>query len=67
MNKNKLDSKRKWFGDTQEELANYVGISPQRFSAKANQVDGAEFTQGEIKKIKRRYHLTPTEVDEIFF
>lgn len=67
MNKNKLVSKMKWHGDRNEDLANYIGISPQRFSAKLNQTDGAEFTQGEISMIIRRYKLTAQEVMEIFF
>ena len=57
----------KWYGDRNEDLANYIGISPQRFSAKLNETDGAEFTQGEIKKIITKYHLTSDEVMEIFF
>lgn len=67
MNKNKLVSVYKLHGDRQEDLAKYIGISPQRFSAKLNETDGAEFTQGEIKMIKRKYNLTGDQVMEIFF
>lgn len=67
MNKNALVSKYKLHGDTQTDLANYIGISVQRFNAKLNETDGAEFTQGEIQKIKEKYNLTSEEVDMIFF
>ena len=67
LNKNKLVSKMKWHGDTQADLAEYIGISLQRFNAKLNETDGAEFTQGEIRKIIEKYKLTSNEVMEIFF
>ncbi|MBR5582972.1 MAG: hypothetical protein IKW21_00420 [Lachnospiraceae bacterium] len=57
----------KLFGDRNEDLAEAIGISPQRFSAKLNETNGAEFTMGEIRAIKIRYNLTAEEVDEIFF
>ena len=57
----------KWHGDRNEDLAKYIGISPQRFSAKLNETDGAEFTQGEIRKISEKYDLTAQEIKEIFF
>ncbi|WP_412304012.1 hypothetical protein [Hungatella sp.] len=37
------------------------------FSAKINETKGAEFTQGEIASIKRRYSLDANVVVEIFF
>ena len=67
VNKNMFISKMKLFGDTQNSLAEALGISLSRLNAKINETDGAEFTQGEIKKIKIRYHLTAEEVDAIFF
>lgn len=67
MNKNELVSKMKKYGDRQEDLAKSIGISPQRFSAKLNGTGGAEFTQGEIQKIKEKYNLTCEEVNLIFF
>lgn len=67
MNKNKLVSKMKLYGDTQESLAEAIGISVQRLNAKINQTGGAEFTMSEIRAIKIRYNLTSEEVDEIFF
>ena len=62
-----LVSKIKLHGDRNEDLAKYIGISATRFSAKLNETDGAEFTQGEIKAIKEKYNLTGEEVDAIFF
>lgn len=67
MNKNKFVSKYKLFGDTQEMIADAIGISVQRLNAKINQTGGAEFTMSEIRAIKIRYNLTAEEVDEIFF
>lgn len=54
-------------GDNGGKLAKALGISPQRLSAKINEHKGAEFTQGEITKIKNRYNLTPEELEQIFF
>lgn len=67
MNKNKLISVMKLHGDTQESLAEVIGISLSRLNAKINETGGAEFTMGEIRIIKIRYNLTSQEVDEIFF
>jgi hypothetical protein len=67
MNKNVLVSKMKKFGDRNEDLAKYIGISPQRFSAKLNGTGGADFTRSEVSKIAIKYHLTPEEVYLIFF
>ena len=60
-------SKMKLFGDTQQILADALGMSLSRLNAKINETDGAEFTQSEITAIKIRYHLTAEEVDLIFF
>lgn len=67
MSKNELVSVMKKHGDRQEDLAKHIGISPQRFSAKINEKDGAEFTKGEIAKIKEKYNLSAEQVDVIFF
>ena len=67
MNKALLESKMKLFGDNQSKLADALGISLTRFNAKLNATNGAEFTQGEIQKVKDRYNLTGEEVDAIFF
>lgn len=57
----------KLHGDTGTSLAQYLGIARPTFSAKINETNGAEFTQGEIAMIKTRYELSPQEVVEIFF
>jgi hypothetical protein len=67
MNKNMLISKMKLFGDTQQKLADALGLSLARTNAKINGTDGAEFTMGEMQIIKNRYRLTADEVDQIFF
>lgn len=67
MNKALLESKMKLHGDNQSKLADALGISLPRFNAKLNETNGAEFTQGEIQKVKERYNLTGEEVDAIFF
>jgi len=63
----KLKAKMAYFGDTGLNLAQYLSISRTTLSCKMNETNGAEFTQGEIQKIKEKYNLTPEEVDEIFF
>ena len=67
MNSKLLKVKMMLNDDTNSVLAKAIGISPQRLSAKINETGGAEFTQGEIEKIKNRYDLTPQEVNDIFF
>ncbi|GHV06441.1 hypothetical protein FACS1894217_05130 [Clostridia bacterium] len=67
MKKNIFISKMKLFEDTNESLAQFIGISQSRLSAKINSWNGAEFTQSEIQKIKDRYNLTVEEMSEIFF
>ncbi len=67
MSKNKFVSVMKLYGDTQEILADAIGISVQRLNAKINSTGGAEFTMSEIRAIKIRYNLTAQEIDEIFF
>ena len=67
MNKEKLRSIIVLNGENQNILSLFMGITPQSFSGKINERNGAEFTQSEIKLIKDRYNLTAEEVDEIFF
>lgn len=66
MNKQKLVGIMHGNGDTQEILAKAIGISVQRFNAKINETNGAEFTQGEIQRIKERYNLASEDIDAIF-
>ena len=67
MNKNKLESVMKLFGDTGDSLSQYLGISRSSFSAKLNETNGREFNKREIALIKKKYCLTPWEVVNIFF
>ena len=67
MNKNMLKSVMVLHDDTQETLAEYLGISAPTLSLKMNETNGAEFTQGEIKKIILRYDLTAEQTMKIFF
>jgi len=67
LNKNKLESKMKLFGDTGTSLSKYLGMARSTFSSKINETNGAEFNQGEIAMIRKKYELTPLEVVEIFF
>ena len=67
MNKNKLIAVMYEHGDTQATLAKYMGISLQTLNCKINETHNAQFTQGEIRKIKDRYGLECAEVDFIFF
>ena len=62
-----LVSKMKLHGDRNEDIAEALGISQQRYSIKLNGTNGAQFTCSEIRIIKIRYNLTPAEIDEIFF
>ena len=67
MNTTLLKSKMVLFGDNNTTLGKALNIAHQTVSAKINNTNGAEFTQGEIFKIKIRYNLNPDEVDEVFF
>ena len=67
MNKTELEIEMKRHGDTGKTLSSYLGISPGTFSMKLNETKGAEFTQGEIMAIVKRYNLSPERTSEIFF
>ena len=67
MNKNMLRSVMVLHDDTNITLAEYLGISDSTLSLKMNETNGAEFTQGEIKKIIKRYDLTAEQTLQIFF
>ena len=53
-------------GDTIASLAEALGISRRALSYKLNDPN-AEFRQNEIIAIKRRYNLSASEIDYIFF
>ncbi len=67
MNIEKLKAKMALNGDHGKDLANYLNISKSILSSKMNETNGFEFTQNEILKIKEKYSLSSSEVDEIFF
>ena len=67
MNRNKLLGIMKSYGDRQQDLAEYIGISQTRLSAKLRNRGGADFTRPEISMIIKRYSLTGEEVVGIFF
>jgi len=52
--------------DTNKSLAEFLKISEQTVCNKINE-NGTEFKQGEIKKIIKRYNLTPEQIKNIFF
>lgn len=67
MNKNLLESEMKKHGDTGTMLASFLGMARSTFSAKINETNGAEFTQREIAKIKKKYSLDAEKIDKNFF
>ena len=67
MNKDMLRSFMVARGETQEILADALGISLSRFNAKLNETGGAEFKKSEMECIKRRYNLDAQTMDTIFF
>ena len=67
MNKAKLRSVMALNAFTQTKLAEELGISEQRLSAKINSKNGAEFNQGEILKIKKILDLSSDDIINIFF
>ncbi|MCX4378471.1 MAG: hypothetical protein OSJ61_20210 [Lachnospiraceae bacterium] len=67
MDKLRLESVMKLHGDTGTSLAKYLGMARPTFSAKINETNGAEFTQGEIAMIKQKYSLSAENVIAIFF
>ena len=67
MNKKQLRSVMVLHDDTNQTLAEYLGITDSTLSMKMNETNGAEFTQGEIQKIITRYNLTAEQTMLIFF
>lgn len=67
MNQKKLLSIMILNGDTSKSLANYLSITPQTFSNKLNERRKSGFTQPEIMLIKKKYHLSAEDIDDIFF
>lgn len=67
MNTAKLLGIIKENNDTQDVLANAIGLSRARLSAKIHERDGAMFNQAEMLAIKKRYNLDDTTFNAIFF
>lgn len=67
MNKLRLEAVMKLHGDTGTSLARFLNMARTTFSAKINETNGAEFTQGEIARIKEKYSLDPDDIAAIFF
>ena len=67
MNSNLLKGKFKEFSLTQSDVAQKIGMSLSRFNAKLNGTGGAEFSLGEAHALKELFHLTPKQMDDIFF
>ena len=65
MRSNELRAHMARHGDTNQTLAEYLGISNATCSEKIN--GKRDFSQTEIKHIKIRYQLTSEELDYIFF
>lgn len=66
MNKALLRSMMVLFDDTNQKLADYLGLSVKSVNDKINE-KGTEFKQSEIGAIKKRYSLTDEQVSNIFF
>ena len=66
MNKPLLKSFIVRYDGTQSALASAMGISLSRLNAKINGTK-AEFTQGEMDFIRKRYNLDLQDVNDIFF
>ena len=66
MNKALLRSIMVLHGDTNKDLAKYLGITEQSVINKINE-NGTEFKLCEIRRIGMRYNLSSNDVDLIFF
>ena len=53
------------YGDSLEDLANYLGITYQTLSKKMN--SRVDFTLSELRLIQKRYNLTAEQVYDTFF
>ena len=65
MVKNELKAMMALYGDTQEDLANFLNKTPQSISAKINGTQ--EFKRPEIEKTAIRYKMTAEDIQRIFF
>lgn len=65
MNTNNLKAVMAKHGDSQEKLAEFLGLHVSGVNARIN--GKIEFRLSEIRAIRERYGLSPEEVTEIFF
>ena len=65
MNTNELKAIMVRHNDTQEKLANYLGLQVSGMNARIN--GKVDFRRSEINRIRARYGLTPEETIGIFF
>ena len=65
MNSNEMKAVMKRNDDTQEKLAEAMGLQLSGINARIN--GHVDFRASEIKMIKKRYGLSPEETDVIFF
>ena len=63
--KSRLKEYMSYYDDNFQSLAEFMGISYQSLSKKLN--NHVDFKRTEILMIKRRYNLTPEQIDYIFF
>lgn len=67
MNMRKLFGVMREYGDTQESLADALGITRATLNNKIHGRNGSSFNQPEIATIRARYSLKAEEVESIFF
>ena len=65
MNSNNLKAAMKLHDDTQEQLAEFLGLQVSGVNARIN--GKIEFRRSEINLIRERYGLSPEETMKIFF
>ncbi|MDR3257983.1 MAG: XRE family transcriptional regulator [Fusobacteriaceae bacterium] len=53
--------------DNSKSLAEYLNITPTRFSQKLNETKNAYFTKEEMERIKAKYKLSNKAFMQIFF
>ena len=67
MNKKLFEVQMVLHSDTQESLADAIGVSRGTMNQKINETNGRNFDQDEIRKLIDRWNLVPEEVVTIFF
>ncbi len=72
MNKAMLKSIMALYGDTVNDLADFLGLTPQSVYNKMNETEmssgkKAEFGQREIRLMSERYNFNAKQIKDIFF